>query len=170
MLFVFLISYILLSFAPAPHNIEIFVRQEAMYDSSYSPTRCPASQARGAPIMIIGAGLAGLSAASTLRSRGCQNVLVLEARDRIGGRVYTNHSMKVEVGAGWVHGSSQDNAIVQLSQKHKIKLHHVGGDSVYIGGALQMEMFGPDGNMMSGTQRKRAFVRLFSFSRESTLY
>ena len=40
-------------------------------------------------IIVIGAGLAGLAAAKTLQAQG-HEVLVLEARDRIGGRIWTS--------------------------------------------------------------------------------
>ena len=56
-------------------------------------------------VIVIGAGLAGLSAAAGLHARG-RSVLVLEARDRIGGRVYTRHSASgepVEMGAQWLN-------------------------------------------------------------------
>jgi monoamine oxidase len=39
-------------------------------------------------VVIVGAGLAGLGAAAHLRDRGITNVVVLEGRDRIGGRVH----------------------------------------------------------------------------------
>jgi monoamine oxidase len=45
-------------------------------------------QARSADVVVVGAGLAGLWAATRLASRGA-SVLVLEARDRVGGRVLT---------------------------------------------------------------------------------
>jgi ribulose 1,5-bisphosphate synthetase/thiazole synthase len=43
-------------------------------------------------VIVIGAGASGLAAASTLIDNG-KNVIVLEARDRIGGRVYTDKSL-----------------------------------------------------------------------------
>jgi monoamine oxidase len=59
------------------------------------------------PIIIIGAGISGLTIASGLATdtNGLDNhFLILEARDRIGGRVYTNeHNM--DMGAAWIHGS-----------------------------------------------------------------
>ena len=41
-------------------------------------------------VIVIGAGMAGLSAANHLVNRGIHDVVVLEARDRIGGRMFTN--------------------------------------------------------------------------------
>lgn len=62
-----------------------------------------------AQVVVIGAGAAGLAAAETLREAGC-HVLVLEARDRIGGRIWTHHEPSlrapIELGAEWVHGEA----------------------------------------------------------------
>ena len=41
-------------------------------------------------VIVIGAGMAGLSAANRLVKGGIHDVVVLEARDRIGGRMFTN--------------------------------------------------------------------------------
>jgi protoporphyrinogen oxidase len=56
-------------------------------------------------VAIIGAGAAGLAAWRELNSAGI-NAVLLEARDRIGGRVFTDRSMYVPVGLGaeFVHG------------------------------------------------------------------
>jgi polyamine oxidase len=43
-------------------------------------------------VLIIGAGVAGLSAAQVLQQTG-KNIVVLEARDRIGGRMYTRRDI-----------------------------------------------------------------------------
>jgi monoamine oxidase len=59
--------------------------------------------------IIAGAGYAGLTAARMLKKAG-KNILVLEARDRVGGRVHTRHLEEgtyVDLGAQWV-GPSQD--------------------------------------------------------------
>src|SRR5207245_8120167 len=57
-------------------------------------------------VVIIGAGVAGLTAARKLAAAGTR-VLVLEARDRLGGRVLTHHAAEgpVELGAEFVHGA-----------------------------------------------------------------
>ena len=56
-------------------------------------------------VVVIGAGVAGLAAAQALKAAGA-TVVVLESRDRIGGRVWTDTSWgaPIELGAAWVHG------------------------------------------------------------------
>ncbi len=60
-------------------------------------------------VVVIGAGAAGLAAAEAL-SRAGRSVLVLEARDRIGGRVWTRRmpglAVPVELGGEFVHGAA----------------------------------------------------------------
>ncbi|MBX9571507.1 MAG: FAD-dependent oxidoreductase [Candidatus Obscuribacterales bacterium] len=60
-------------------------------------------------VIIIGAGFAGLAALSVLKNSGC-NVCLLEARDRIGGRVLTIRPQTcrfpIELGAEFVHGET----------------------------------------------------------------
>jgi monoamine oxidase len=62
-----------------------------------------------ADVIVVGAGAAGLSAAAELIRAGC-SVLLLEARDRIGGRMWTRHEpelqVPVELGAEFVHGAA----------------------------------------------------------------
>ena len=60
-------------------------------------------------VIIIGAGAAGLAAAATLADGG-KRVCVIEARDRIGGRIYSriepDVSIPLELGAEFIHGRS----------------------------------------------------------------
>jgi monoamine oxidase len=59
--------------------------------------------------LIIGGGIAGLTAARHLTEAG-QRIRLLEAHDRLGGRIYTQHTPQfpVELGAEFVHGRSQE--------------------------------------------------------------
>lgn len=58
-------------------------------------------------VIVLGAGAAGLAAASELLSAG-RSVLVLEARDRVGGRIWTRReaalAAPIELGAEFIHG------------------------------------------------------------------
>jgi monoamine oxidase len=56
-------------------------------------------------VVVVGAGMAGLTAARTLAEAG-QKVLVVEAQDRIGGRIWTRHvgDEAIELGAEFIHG------------------------------------------------------------------
>ena len=67
-------------------------------------------------VVIIGAGIAGLSAASKFHKSGQVEVCVLEASERVGGRIHTGKigENTVEFGAGWIHGTV-DNPIFDLA-------------------------------------------------------
>ncbi|MCB0082175.1 MAG: FAD-dependent oxidoreductase [Caldilineaceae bacterium] len=71
--------------------------------------------------IIIGAGAAGLAAARKL-SDAQQSVLVLEARDRIGGRIWTDYDFAefpMEYGAEFIHGEhAATHELVQAAQFH----------------------------------------------------
>ncbi len=61
-------------------------------------------------ILVLGAGAAGLAAAAELTGSG-QSVVVLEARDRVGGRIWTRSDpgapIPVELGAEFIHGEPE---------------------------------------------------------------
>src|SRR5215471_19290384 len=62
----------------------------------------------GKSVVIIGGGIAGLSAAHELLQNGC-TVTVLEAKDRFGGRIHTirDGNAPIELGAEFIHGKSK---------------------------------------------------------------
>ncbi|MEZ3159894.1 NAD(P)/FAD-dependent oxidoreductase [Microbacterium sp. BWT-B31] len=66
--------------------------------------------------IVVGAGVAGLTAARLL-SRAGQRVVVLEARERIGGRVWTDRAggVATDLGASWIHGIT-DSAVYAAAQ------------------------------------------------------
>ncbi|MBU1346736.1 MAG: FAD-dependent oxidoreductase [Alphaproteobacteria bacterium] len=68
-------------------------------------------------VAVIGAGAAGLSAARRLATAGVQAV-VLEARDRIGGRAHTvaREEFGLDLGCGWLH-SADENVLAGLGRQ-----------------------------------------------------
>jgi monoamine oxidase len=68
-------------------------------------------------IIVVGAGISGLSAAKYLKKKGF-NVIVLEAQEKIGGRTQTDRSLGIafDKGASWIHGSKR-NPISKLVSK-----------------------------------------------------
>ncbi len=90
------------------------------------PIKRPSESRRFSPeVVIIGAGVAGLTAARELAAAGVR-VLVLEARDRLGGRVMTHHTADgpVELGAEFVHGAFRE--ILGVVEEAGLRLREVG--------------------------------------------
>jgi len=81
-------------------------------------------------VIVVGAGAAGLAATRKLSSCG-RRVVVLEARDRIGGRVFTEQdnvlNSPVELGAEFIHGRPPE--IWQLLNERNVKGIEVDGDN-----------------------------------------
>lgn len=73
-------------------------------------------------VIVIGAGIAGLTAAKSLVDQHIP-VLVLEARDRIGGRINTISPWgpALDLGASWIHGI-QNNPISKITYKHHVPI------------------------------------------------
>lgn len=81
-------------------------------------------------VIVIGAGVAGLAAACQL-SRAGLSVQVVEARDRIGGRVFTHFEsgfdFPIELGAEFIHGRPPE--IWEPLRKAKSEITEVHGDA-----------------------------------------
>ncbi len=81
-------------------------------------------------VIIIGAGAAGLAAAATLARAG-RTVALVEARDRIGGRVYTirppGATLPIELGADFVHGRPEET--FAIAAEAGLRLYEQTGNS-----------------------------------------
>ncbi|KAJ5662509.1 uncharacterized protein N7477_010125 [Penicillium maclennaniae] len=93
------------------------------------------SKATPKTVLVVGAGIAGLRAASILKRHGL-HVIVLEARDRIGGRILTSRKNGKPArdmgttGAAWMHETSQ-NKLVKLVPKLGLSYYYDDGTPVY---------------------------------------
>lgn len=75
-------------------------------------------------VIVVGAGIAGLSAARTLLDAGAGfNVTVFEASNRLGGRTFSNYTAagfgevlggEADIGASWLHGSCPEHPITRI--------------------------------------------------------
>lgn len=82
-------------------------------------------------IAVIGAGIAGLRVAQLLGDEG-YDVTLYEARDRIGGRLWTDRSLglPLDMGASWIHGL-EGNPLVGLADEAGLELVETGDDIVF---------------------------------------
>jgi monoamine oxidase len=90
----------------------------------------------GRRIAVIGAGMAGIAAARALQEAGAE-VTVVEARDRIGGRVWTDRDwpgLPVDMGASWIHGVT-GNPLTALARAAGAALHPTDYESAVAFGA-----------------------------------
>ncbi|XP_061398422.1 spermine oxidase [Musca vetustissima] len=80
-------------------------------------------------IVVIGAGPSGIAAATKLIDAGFRNVVILEAENRIGGRIYTVPFADnvVDLGAQWCHGEKH-NVVYETLQKERLNLVESTGD------------------------------------------
>jgi len=81
-------------------------------------------------VVVLGAGLAGLGAARQLADAGLQ-VSVIEARNRIGGRIHTARNwpgMPMDLGASWIHGT-QGNPLTALAKTAGAQLRATSYDA-----------------------------------------
>ncbi len=115
------------------------------------------SMGPGAPerVFVIGAGMAGLIAARLLHDSGFK-VTVLEARDRIGGRVWTDTSVgaPVDLGGSWVHGVD-GNPLALWSEKLGVRLISSESDRLIIDERASATT--------RTTQRSKAFMGVAAF-------
>ncbi|WNM25453.1 flavin monoamine oxidase family protein [Demequina capsici] len=99
-------------------------------------------------VVVVGAGVAGLTAARLLAAQGSR-VVVLEARDRVGGRILTDRSdgHATDLGASWIHGID-GSPVAEAVSAFGMRTHEftVGGYQV---DSRPIAYYGPDGARLS---------------------
>ena len=97
----------------------------------------------GKTVLIIGAGISGLAAAKKLKDKGF-TVIVLEAQEKIGGRLRTDRSLGIafDEGASWIHGPN-GNPITKLASQ--------AGANTYLTDDENLAVFDNNGTAYSDT-------------------
>lgn len=110
--------------------------------------------------LVIGAGLAGLACAQRLIAAG-QRVVVLEARQRIGGRIWTEHRQgcALDLGASWLHGVANNPIHRLVSQTLRLP--------VFPSNELSRITVGLDGQRWSTERSEQADGWLETFVRRA---
>jgi monoamine oxidase len=118
----------------------------------------PRAFAQEPDVVIIGAGAAGLAAARTLIDNG-RSVVVIEARDRIGGRAWTDSTtfdgIPFDHGCSWLHSSDQNPWTPIAKNKNYTLLNHDdAGETVFVGNRQardeELDDYGRAWNKLSG--------------------
>ncbi|KAI3865181.1 hypothetical protein MKX03_005821 [Papaver bracteatum] len=129
----------------------------------------PANVATGtatSTVIVVGAGMSGISAARTLSDAGIKDILVLEATDRIGGRIKkTNFAgLSVELGANWVEGvnGNKVNPIWTMANKIGLKTFYSQWNNI------SANIYKQKGGIYNASVAEKAYNsmdKLYEFSR-----
>ncbi|XP_061346789.1 polyamine oxidase 2-like isoform X1 [Gastrolobium bilobum] len=108
-------------------------------------------QERSPSVIVIGGGMAGIAAARALHDASFQ-VVLLESRERVGGRIHTDYSFgfPVDLGASWLHGVSKENPLASLIGRLGLPLYRTSGDNsvLYDHDLESYGLFDMDGNQV----------------------
>ncbi|KAL3525102.1 hypothetical protein ACH5RR_013474 [Cinchona calisaya] len=94
------------------------------------PSRIDRRQSSLPSVIVIGGGISGIAAARILQNASFK-VLLLESRDRIGGRILTDYSFgcPIDMGASWLHGVCNENPLAPLIRHLGLTLYRTSGDN-----------------------------------------
>ncbi|CDP01706.1 unnamed protein product [Coffea canephora] len=100
-----------------------------LLDGAFSP-RIDRRQSSLPSVIVIGGGISGIAAARILQNASFK-VLLLESRDRIGGRILTDYSFgcPIDMGASWLHGVCNENPLAPLIRRLGLTLYRTSGDN-----------------------------------------
>ncbi len=110
-------------------------------------------------IIVIGAGIAGLAACEKLNELGF-DATILEARNRVGGRILTDTSLGIPIGKGaaWIHGD-QNNPMTEFA-----KYFHVQMDAI---DAEKCIVFDSQGSPIASSDRKKFSATFDTLTKEA---
>lgn len=132
------------------------------------------NEPNGKTVIIIGAGISGLTAAKKLKEKGF-NLIVLEAQDKVGGRLRTNRTLAVgfDEGASWIHGIN-GNPVTTIAKQAGMNTYQTIDDSrksFDIGGVLRNattydnaedELYSILNSMMNNGNSSQSFETVFT--------
>ncbi|PNF14675.1 Spermine oxidase [Cryptotermes secundus] len=114
-------------------------------------------------VIIVGAGASGIAAATSLVEHGIDNIMILEAENRTGGRINTVPfgNGVVELGCQWVHGE-EGNAVFSMASQYGLLM-----DSVINYDIEKMVFIGSSGNIVNRKTTEELYGILREISNSS---
>jgi monoamine oxidase len=108
-------------------------------------------------VVVVGAGMAGLTAARRLAEAGLK-VLVVEAQDRIGGRIWTRHvgDEAIELGAEFIHGRPPE--LWALIDEAGLETYERGGAQVCFEDGTLSDCGGEMGKLFEPLEKLEVFT------------
>tara|TARA_B100000674_G_C37934638_1_gene959660 strand:+ start:597 stop:1985 length:1389 start_codon:yes stop_codon:yes gene_type:complete len=119
-------------------------------------------------VIIIGAGASGLSAAKYLQKNG-KKVIVLEGRDRLGGRIHDTYVKgfgKIPLGGAWLHYKGEHHILQNLLDN--LKIRYMNDNSLENGD--NMIIYDKDGKKLSDSENKKMMDILYKLPSMITKY
>ncbi|XP_019177381.1 PREDICTED: probable polyamine oxidase 4 [Ipomoea nil] len=115
------------------------------------PSRIGSRHNSSPSVIVIGGGISGIAAARILQNASFK-VLLLESKDRIGGRIHTDYTFgcPVDMGASWLHGVCNENPLAPMIRHLGLTLYRTSGDNsvLYDHDLESFMLFGMDGKQV----------------------